>query len=364
MNIYSTDQEVSQHQPYTYLIGWSSLNKWYYGARYGKNCQPSDLWVLYFTSSQYVAEFREKYGEPDVISVRRTFDTPLACHQWESKVLHRLNVAKDPKWLNRSNSYHKHLWSYASGDHLKNTISIKDSTGNTVRISKDQFDPKQMTGIAKGKTNVIDKLTGKRKQVSKEALKTDPNICGVAKGTVVVKDKNGHLYRIPLDDPRYVSGEFVNNRALMCYATDASGVEHWIKKTDKRLRFKELEYDRECPHNGIKRNNGRPDLIPVRDRYGNHFRVSKNNDDLRIGDLVTNQTKMCYAINETGEELWIPFKDKRIGHTLTFVRLCPYNTTPSAKGKGHYMIKGVKTRLSYNDPQVISGEAIPYSTRG
>ena len=43
--------------PYTYIIGWSSLNKWYYGVRYAKNCKPEDLWKTYFTSSKHVKEF-------------------------------------------------------------------------------------------------------------------------------------------------------------------------------------------------------------------------------------------------------------------------------------------------------------------
>jgi len=38
--------------PYTYLIGWSNLNTWYYGRRTSKNCHPSDLWQKYFTSSK------------------------------------------------------------------------------------------------------------------------------------------------------------------------------------------------------------------------------------------------------------------------------------------------------------------------
>ena len=59
--------------PYTYLIGWSKLNKYYYGVRYAKNCHPSDLWTKYFTSSKYVKQFREENGEPDIIEIRKTF---------------------------------------------------------------------------------------------------------------------------------------------------------------------------------------------------------------------------------------------------------------------------------------------------
>lgn len=39
------------YTPYTYLIGWSKHNIWYYGKRTAKNCHPNDFWVTYFTSS-------------------------------------------------------------------------------------------------------------------------------------------------------------------------------------------------------------------------------------------------------------------------------------------------------------------------
>jgi hypothetical protein len=40
--------------PYTYLIGWSKLNLWYYGSQYGKKAHPSNLWRTYFTSLEEV----------------------------------------------------------------------------------------------------------------------------------------------------------------------------------------------------------------------------------------------------------------------------------------------------------------------
>ena len=38
--------------PYTYRITHLPSGKHYYGARYAKDCHPSDLWVIYFTSSK------------------------------------------------------------------------------------------------------------------------------------------------------------------------------------------------------------------------------------------------------------------------------------------------------------------------
>jgi hypothetical protein len=91
-----------EHLPYTYLIGWSKQNLWYYGVRYACNCYPGDLWVTYFTSSKYVTECRSKYGEPDVIQIRKTFNNQQAAVLWETKTLRRLNVLKSDKWINRN----------------------------------------------------------------------------------------------------------------------------------------------------------------------------------------------------------------------------------------------------------------------
>ena len=100
MNIYT---------PYTYLIGWSRYDIWYYGMRYGKTwkclyengCHPDDLWKTYFTSSNQVRMFREKHGEPDIIQIRKTFKTDDDAISWESRVLTRLKIKENNKWLNQ-----------------------------------------------------------------------------------------------------------------------------------------------------------------------------------------------------------------------------------------------------------------------
>jgi len=96
------------YTPYTYLIGWSWLDKWYYGCRHvnskRKIANPADLWVTYFTSSKTVKQFRKHYGEPDIIQIRKTFKTSEETLLWESKVLKKLNVINQDKWLNKSNN--------------------------------------------------------------------------------------------------------------------------------------------------------------------------------------------------------------------------------------------------------------------
>jgi hypothetical protein len=94
---------MSIYTPYTYLIGWSHLDLWYYGSRYASDCHPDDLWKTYFTSSKNVKEIRKKYGEPDIIEIRKTFSTSEQARLWEIAVIRRLKIVKDKRWLNKRN---------------------------------------------------------------------------------------------------------------------------------------------------------------------------------------------------------------------------------------------------------------------
>jgi hypothetical protein len=87
--------------PYTYLIGWSLLNKWYYGRRTVKDVHPHDFWKLYFTSSNEVEKFRAEHGEPDIIQIRKVFNSVEKCINWELKILHHFDITKTEIWLNK-----------------------------------------------------------------------------------------------------------------------------------------------------------------------------------------------------------------------------------------------------------------------
>jgi len=90
--------------PYTYLIGWPDHNLWYYGVRYAEGCNPSDLWVSYFTSSMHVQRKRIELGEPPIIVVRKIFKDHYSARSWESRVLQRMKVRLDERFLNRCDS--------------------------------------------------------------------------------------------------------------------------------------------------------------------------------------------------------------------------------------------------------------------
>ena len=91
--------------PYTYYIEWSSTGVKYYGVRYAHDCHPSDLFVTYFTSSDYVTEYIKEHGNPDIIQVRREFvgdDRRIRAQKWETDVLKRIRAKERDDYLNKN----------------------------------------------------------------------------------------------------------------------------------------------------------------------------------------------------------------------------------------------------------------------
>lgn len=96
--------------PYCYLIGWSTLDRWYYGSEFSttkKIANPTNLFnpaskTPYYTSSKIVKDYIDSYGMPDVVLIRKTFKCAKKCRSWEGKVLRRLNVVDSSRWLNQS----------------------------------------------------------------------------------------------------------------------------------------------------------------------------------------------------------------------------------------------------------------------
>ena len=113
----------SIYTPYTYLIGWSNLNKFYYGVRTAKNCNPNDFWVKYFTSSKEVKKFRKENGDPDIIQIRKTFKDKDSATKWESTVLRRLHANIRNDFLNLCNTaINFNTTGYVQAINLQNNI--------------------------------------------------------------------------------------------------------------------------------------------------------------------------------------------------------------------------------------------------
>jgi hypothetical protein len=61
------------------------------------------LWKKYFTSSKLVKNIRENHGEPNVIQIRKKFNDKISTRLWEIKVIKRMNIVRDKRFLNQRN---------------------------------------------------------------------------------------------------------------------------------------------------------------------------------------------------------------------------------------------------------------------
>jgi len=100
----STYHTYIDRTPYTYLIGWTKQDRWYYGVRFAKHCHPSELWIKYFTSSKHVKQFRIEHGEPDVVQIRKTFSKVEDAQLWEHKFLRRIKAVMRKDFLNKTDN--------------------------------------------------------------------------------------------------------------------------------------------------------------------------------------------------------------------------------------------------------------------
>ena len=89
---------------YTYAIGWSKTNVWYYGVRYSSKMYVGDIWKTYFTSSNTVKEYVKMYGNPDIIKVTRVFETVDDGIAHETKFLNKVKAWTNPFFLNCHNA--------------------------------------------------------------------------------------------------------------------------------------------------------------------------------------------------------------------------------------------------------------------
>ena len=94
---------------YTYLIGWTKYDLWYYGLRYKniklKRTPEEDLWIHYKTSSTSVKHMRAFIGDPDYISVDKTFNSIGDAIDYENRILIEMDVSNNDEWLNRVSNF-------------------------------------------------------------------------------------------------------------------------------------------------------------------------------------------------------------------------------------------------------------------
>lgn len=135
----------TKYQPYTYLIGWTKQQKYYYGVRYAKNCSPDDFWVKYFTSSPSVSAMRLLYGDPDIKQIRKIFSARDQARQWETRVLKKMKVVVREDFFNKND---------VPAPPINNRVmtqSTKEKIGNSNRGKPKSEEHKQKIKAARSK---------------------------------------------------------------------------------------------------------------------------------------------------------------------------------------------------------------------
>lgn len=223
--------------PFTYLIGWSKYNIWYYGAKYSKNCKPQDLWTKYFTSSKHVFEFRQNNGEPDIIEIRKIFSSKEKCVLWESNVLCKIDAAKRTDFLNKRNGFK------TAAMNVGFSVFI-DKNGNKIRTSNDDLRviSGELVPRSKGFSNFRNE-NGEIFYVSKDDVRVlSGELFGITKGFGVYRNiKTGETVQTFSDDIRVLSGELVGYTVGMSlYKNIYTGEKVYTSKNDSRVLSGEL----------------------------------------------------------------------------------------------------------------------------
>jgi hypothetical protein len=91
--------------PFTYILKFRPTNQYYYGVRWAKGCDPSDLWVTYFSSSSHIKKLIAEFGKDSFeFRISKTFQTKKQATSHERKFLLRVNAAQNGAFINKRNN--------------------------------------------------------------------------------------------------------------------------------------------------------------------------------------------------------------------------------------------------------------------
>ena len=147
-------------KPYAYLIGWSELDRWYYGIRFAKKAHPDDLWVTYFTSSKHVKAFAAEHGPPTIKQIRKIFeegDVEVA-REYEHKVLRRLKVVNNDKWLNETDNKSRPIYRMVGDDNHMRSPEHRKRLSENNPMTNPEIASKTAEKLRRSKTGVKHKL--------------------------------------------------------------------------------------------------------------------------------------------------------------------------------------------------------------
>ena len=209
------------YQPYTYLIKFRPTNQIYYGVRYAKNCNPSDLFVTYFTSSNEICNLLQTHGiENFEWYIRKTFNTANEAREWESKVLKRINAAQHPSFINKCN-----------GMAPSSDQEIRDVILKTFILKYGVDNPSKHPDVIQKIINYWNSLSDEDKE----------NINNKRSNTCLLRYNETNVMKIPSVREK---AKQTNNKT---YGVDYAGMQSvtcpWCNKTGGKMGFDVFHFD-------------------------------------------------------------------------------------------------------------------------
>lgn len=117
-------------------------------------------------------------------------------------------------------------------------------------------------------------------------------------GTATVKNKNGEIFQIPVDDERIKNGELVGITKGIITVQDSNGQHYRVSTDDERFLNGELK--------SLIKNQ-----IRVFDNNGKCFFVSTNDERLKNGELIPWNKNLILAKNKSGQCFMVNKNDER-----------------------------------------------------
>jgi len=235
-------------------------------------------------------------------------------------------------------------------------VTVKDKDGNMYYVSVN--DPRYKSGELIH-MNVGRKLTAEAKKKFNRKGKTNSKehnikIGEANKGKVAVKDKDGNVFKVSTDDERYKSGELLHNTKGNVVVKDKDGNIMSVSVEDLRYKSSEL----------ISIHTGK---VVVKDKDGNTFQVSVKDPrfldgtyiSLHKGKITSIETKNKISEANKGN---VVVKDKN-GDTFKVDKDDPRYKSGELVGhtKGKVAVKdkdGNTFQVDKDDPRYKSGELV------